>query len=52
MEDITRAAGRVRETLDELRPPAGEDVRALVRKVEALEARVARLERARRRAGS
>jgi polyhydroxyalkanoate synthesis regulator phasin len=43
-DELAAAAGRVRELLDDLRPPTGDDVRALQRRVEALEARVAELE--------
>ena len=43
-DELAAAAGRVRELLDDLRPPTGDDVRALARRVEELEARVAELE--------
>ena len=45
VDELAGAAGRVREVLDELRPPTAEDVRALRAAVEALERRVAALER-------
>ena len=47
VDELSGAAGRVREALDDLRPPTGEEVRALRAAVEALERRVAALERER-----
>ena len=38
------AAGRVREALDDLRPPTGEEIRGLRADLRALEERVAKLE--------
>lgn len=43
-DDLVAAAGRVQRMLDDLRPPTGEDVRALQRRIEELEARIAKLE--------
>ncbi|MCP9491474.1 MAG: hypothetical protein MSC31_16610 [Solirubrobacteraceae bacterium MAG38_C4-C5] len=43
--DLAQIATRARETLDELRPSSGEDVRALREAVLALERRVTALER-------
>jgi polyhydroxyalkanoate synthesis regulator phasin len=45
-EELAGAAGRVRGALDDLRPPSLEELEALRRQVEALEARVAELEAA------
>lgn len=45
ISDLAQIATRARETLDELRPPTGEDVRALREAVLALELRVTSLER-------
>lgn len=47
VDEMGRAAGRVRGALDELRPPTAEEVRALRREVRALSERIADLERAR-----
>jgi len=49
VDELANAAGRVREVLDDLRPPTAEDVRALRSRLDALERRVAALEEARRR---
>ena len=46
VDQLAQAAGRVREVIDELRPPTGDDVRGLRRSIEALERRVAALEQA------
>jgi polyhydroxyalkanoate synthesis regulator phasin len=46
-DELVHAAGRFRETLEELRPVAADEVVALRERVEALEARVAKLEAAR-----
>ena len=46
VEQLAQAAGRVREVIDDLRPPTGDDVRSLKRSIEALEKRVAALEKA------
>ena len=45
ISDLAQIATRARETLDELRPSSGEDVRALREAVLALERRVTALER-------
>ncbi len=45
ISDLAQIATRARETLDELRPPSGEDLRALGEAVLALERRVTALER-------
>jgi polyhydroxyalkanoate synthesis regulator phasin len=45
-EELAGAAGRVRGALDDLRPASLEELDALRRQVEALEARVAELEAA------
>jgi hypothetical protein len=42
--DVAQAAGRVRDTLDELRPPTGDEVRLLHERVAKLESRIAKLE--------
>jgi polyhydroxyalkanoate synthesis regulator phasin len=47
-DDLAQAANRVREALDDLRPPTGDDVRSLREQIGRLEARVAELERPRR----
>jgi polyhydroxyalkanoate synthesis regulator phasin len=44
VDQLATAAGRVREVLDDLRPPTADDVRALAGQVAALEKRVAALE--------
>jgi polyhydroxyalkanoate synthesis regulator phasin len=44
VDQLAQAAGRVREVLDDLRPPTGDDVRSLKRSIDALERRVAALE--------
>ena len=44
VDEITQAAGRVRGALDDLRLASAEDLRALRRRVTALERRVAELE--------
>jgi polyhydroxyalkanoate synthesis regulator phasin len=46
VDQLAQAAGRVREVLDDLRPPTGDDVRSLKRSIDALERRVASLEQA------
>jgi polyhydroxyalkanoate synthesis regulator phasin len=45
VDELAQAAGRVREALDDLRPPTADDVRALREELRALEERVAALER-------
>jgi polyhydroxyalkanoate synthesis regulator phasin len=44
VDELATAAGRVRETIDDLRPPSGEDVRALSKRLDALERRLAEVE--------
>ena len=46
VDQLAQAAGRVREVLDELRPPTGDELRTLQQTVADLERRVASLERA------
>ena len=46
VDQLAQAAGRVRDIVDEIRPPTGDELRALRETVEALEQRVAALERA------
>jgi polyhydroxyalkanoate synthesis regulator phasin len=49
VDEVAGAAGRVREALDDLRPMTGEDMRALRDQLQALERRVAALEKSRSR---
>src|SRR5687767_5504084 len=44
VEEFAQAAGRVREVLDDLRPPSGDELRTLQETVKRLEQRVAALE--------
>jgi polyhydroxyalkanoate synthesis regulator phasin len=44
-DELVHAAGRVRETLEELRPVAADELATLRERVQALEARVAKLEK-------
>jgi polyhydroxyalkanoate synthesis regulator phasin len=44
VDELTQAAGRVRDVLDELRPPTGDELRSLQQSIDALEKRVAALE--------
>jgi polyhydroxyalkanoate synthesis regulator phasin len=44
VDELAQAAGKVREALDDLRPPTGEEIRALREDLEKLEKRVAKLE--------
>jgi gas vesicle protein len=46
VDQLAQAAGRVRDVLDELRPPTGDELRTLQQTVADLEQRVAALERA------
>jgi polyhydroxyalkanoate synthesis regulator phasin len=46
VDQLAQAAGRVRDVLDELRPPTGDELKSLRSTVEALERRVAALEAA------
>src|SRR5919108_6633561 len=48
VDELAAAAGRVRDALEDIRVPTGEEVRALRARIAELEARVAELERARR----
>jgi hypothetical protein len=43
-DELAGAAARFREVLDELRPPTGDELRALGQRLDALERRVAELE--------
>lgn len=43
-DELSSAADRVREALDQLRPPTGDDVRRLMDRLGSLERRVAELE--------
>jgi polyhydroxyalkanoate synthesis regulator phasin len=45
VDQLATAVGRVREVLDDLRPPTGDDIRSLEKKIAALERRVAALEK-------
>ena len=44
VDELAQAAGKVREALDDLRPPTADDIRSLRADLEALERRVAKLE--------
>jgi ABC-type transporter Mla subunit MlaD len=44
VDEFAQAAGRVRDALEELRPPTGDEVKSLRETVARLEARVAKLE--------
>src|SRR5436305_13104115 len=46
VDELAGAAGRLRDALDDLRPPTGDDVRALREELRALAVRVAALEEA------
>jgi ABC-type transporter Mla subunit MlaD len=46
VDQLAQAAGRVRDVLDELRPPTGDEVRSLRASIDSLEKRVAALEKA------
>jgi polyhydroxyalkanoate synthesis regulator phasin len=46
VDQLAQAAGRVRDVLDELRPPTGDELRTLQETVADLEKRVAKLEAA------
>ena len=48
VDDLAQAAGRVRDALDDLRPPTSEEIRGLRADLRALEKRVAALERQRK----
>jgi polyhydroxyalkanoate synthesis regulator phasin len=47
VDDLAQAASRVREAIDDLRPPTSEEIRGLRADLRALEERVAKLERKR-----
>jgi polyhydroxyalkanoate synthesis regulator phasin len=49
-DELLQAAGRVRETLEDLRPAGPEEIRSLRERIEALEERVAKLESTPKRA--
>jgi polyhydroxyalkanoate synthesis regulator phasin len=44
VDELSGAAGRLRDVLEDLRPPSGDEVRALREEVRSLAARVAKLE--------
>jgi len=44
VEELTGAAGRMREVLDDLRPPTGDELRELRQEVASLRTRVEKLE--------
>ncbi len=46
VDELAQAAGKVRDALDDLRPPSGDDLRSLREDVRKLERRVAKLEEA------
>ena len=48
VDELAQAAGRVREALDDLRPPSSDEIRGLRDDLRALEKRVAALEKDRR----
>jgi len=50
VDELTGTAGRIRETLDDLRLASGEDVKSLGTRLDALEKRVAGLEKAKGKA--
>ena len=47
VDDLAQTVGRVREALDDLRPPTADEIRGLRADLRALEERVAKLERRR-----
>lgn len=49
VDQLAQAAGRVRDVIEELRPPTGDDIRELRGRLETLEQRVAALEAAPKR---
>ena len=49
-DELVQAAGRFRETLEDLRPAGSDELRSLSERIAALEARVAKLESAPKRA--
>ena len=44
VDELTQAAGRVRDVLDELRPPTGDELNGIREQLDRLERRVAALE--------
>ena len=50
VDQLAQAAGRVRDVLDDLRPPSGDELRTLQETVADLEKRVAKLETAQAKA--
>jgi ABC-type transporter Mla subunit MlaD len=46
VDQLAQAAGRVRDVLDELRPPTGDDLRTLRQAIETLDRRITALEQA------
>ncbi len=44
VDELAQAAGKVREALDDLRPPTAEEIRGLRADLDALEERLAKLE--------
>jgi hypothetical protein len=44
LDDLAQAAGRIRDAMEELRPPSSDELRALRERIAGLEERVARLE--------
>jgi polyhydroxyalkanoate synthesis regulator phasin len=51
VDQLAQAANRVRDVIDELRPPTAEELRALRQAIASLERRVAALEQAPAKAG-
>jgi polyhydroxyalkanoate synthesis regulator phasin len=49
-DELVHAAGRFRETLEDLRPPGADEIRALRERIASLEERIAKLEGAPKRA--
>jgi polyhydroxyalkanoate synthesis regulator phasin len=47
VDELAQAASKVRDALDDLRPPTADEIRSLRADLDALEERVAALERAR-----
>jgi uncharacterized protein YicC (UPF0701 family) len=44
-DELAAAAGRVRDALDELRPPSGDDLKAVTERLDAIEKRLGALEK-------
>ena len=51
VDELSHTAGRVRELLDDLRPPSGDEIRSVREELRALERRVAKLEGRGKQAG-